>query len=78
MNCEEMEHLMKKVLQIKVVGYRQTNSGVPSAVTLDNLLRGAFRVRKMGINDRQFIAPLIFTYFHHVRQVLCPVSMSTL
>jgi hypothetical protein len=36
-NCEEMERLTKKVLAIKVVGYHQTNSGIPSAVTLDDL-----------------------------------------
>jgi hypothetical protein len=32
-NCEETERLTKKVLEIKVVGYHDSNSGVPSAVT---------------------------------------------
>jgi hypothetical protein len=36
-NCEETERLTKKVLEIKVVGYHNANSGVPSAVTLDDL-----------------------------------------
>jgi hypothetical protein len=39
-NCEETEHLTKKVLEIEVVGYHQTNSRVPSAVTLDKNIAG--------------------------------------
>jgi hypothetical protein len=39
-NCEETERRTKKVLQIKVVGYRDSysgQSGVPSVVTSDDL-----------------------------------------
>jgi hypothetical protein len=35
-NCEETERLTKKVLAIKVIEYQNANSGVPSAVTLDD------------------------------------------
>jgi hypothetical protein len=34
-NYEETERLTNKVLEIKVVGHYQTNSGVPSAVTFE-------------------------------------------
>jgi hypothetical protein len=37
-----MERLTKKVLEIKVVAYHQKNSGVPSAVTLDDLYGALF------------------------------------
>jgi hypothetical protein len=36
-NCEETERRTKKVLEIKVVGYRDSYSGVPSVVTSDDL-----------------------------------------
>jgi hypothetical protein len=36
-NCEETERLTKNVLVTKVVEYHNANSGVPSAVTLDDL-----------------------------------------
>jgi hypothetical protein len=36
-NCEETERRTKKVLEIKVVGYRDSYSGVPSFVTSDDL-----------------------------------------
>jgi Fe-S-cluster-containing dehydrogenase component len=36
-NCEETERRTKKVLEIKVVGYHDSNSGVPSVVTSDDL-----------------------------------------
>jgi hypothetical protein len=35
-NCEETERRTKKVLEIKVVGYRDSYSGVPSFVTSDD------------------------------------------
>jgi hypothetical protein len=36
-NCEETERRTKKVLEIKVVGYDDSYSGVPSFVTSDDL-----------------------------------------
>jgi hypothetical protein len=36
-NCEETERRTKKVLEIKVVGYRDSYSGIPSVVTSDDL-----------------------------------------
>jgi hypothetical protein len=36
-NCEETERRTKKVLEIKVVGYRNSYSGVPSVVTSDDV-----------------------------------------
>jgi hypothetical protein len=36
-NCEETERRTKKVLEIKVVGYHDSYSGVPSFVTSDDL-----------------------------------------
>jgi hypothetical protein len=36
-NCEETERRTKKVLEIKVVGYDDSYSGVPSVVTSDDL-----------------------------------------
>jgi hypothetical protein len=36
-NCEETERRTKKVLEIKVVGYDDSYSGVPSVVTSDDI-----------------------------------------
>jgi hypothetical protein len=36
-NCEETERRTKKVLEMKVVGYRDSYSGIPSVVTSDDL-----------------------------------------
>jgi hypothetical protein len=36
-NCEETERRTKKVLEIKVVGYVDSYSGVPSVVTSDDI-----------------------------------------